>query len=82
MRPGLLNGLPRAHYFRGGSHVGGATKHVHPYDLRAIAEPVAQTTIKLELPDAENKVVGQTFGRSKLLERDGEGVCGGVNVAE
>ena len=44
--------------------------------------PVARATMKLELPNAPDKAVGQTLGRYKMMERLGEGGCGVVYVAE
>ena len=42
----------------------------------------ARPAIKLDLADAPDQAVGQTLGRSKLLERIGEGGCDVVHVAE
>lgn len=42
----------------------------------------ARSTIKPDLADAPDEVVGQTLGRYKLWERVGEGGCGVVHVAE
>ncbi|HEY1662462.1 MAG TPA: serine/threonine-protein kinase [Verrucomicrobiae bacterium] len=56
--------------------------HDAPDELIPAAKPGAKATIKLELEDAPDEVVGQKIGRYKILERIGEGGCGVVYVAE
>ncbi len=56
--------------------------HEQPDAALATAAPSGKQTIRLDLADAPDGVVGQTLGRYKLLERVGEGGCGVVNMAE
>ena len=53
-----------------------------PETLMATKVETVRPTIKLDLADAPDRAVGQTFRRYKLLEPTGEGGCGMVYVAE
>ena len=56
--------------------------HNETDELSPRVTPAAKASIKLDLADAPDEVVGQTLGRYKLLERVGEGGCGVVCMAE
>lgn len=56
--------------------------HEQPETLLATQAEAARPTIKLDLADAPEEIIGQKIGRYKILEHLGEGVCGVVYVAE
>jgi hypothetical protein len=56
--------------------------HQEADELPPSDAPAVVATIKLDLAEAEDEVVGKTIGRSKVLEKVGEGGCGVVYMSD